>query len=103
MIAVLLAVYLLAMLAIGLASRRTASKGEASFYVADRSYGGFRGFVALASTTTGGSSTLVCAALVWRHGLAGIWIDLAGAIGLALLAFGLAGRVRRTEIGRAHV
>ncbi|HET9794288.1 MAG TPA: sodium:solute symporter family protein [Thermoanaerobaculia bacterium] len=96
MIAVLLAAYLLAMLAIGLASRRKASAGESAFYVADRSYGPFRGFVALASTTTGGSSTLVCAALVWRHGLSGIWIDLAGAVGLALLAFGLAGRVRRT-------
>jgi len=96
MIAVLLAAYLLAMLGIGLTSRRKASAGEESFYVADRSYGPFRGFVALASTTTGGSSTLVCAALVWRHGLAGVWIDLAGAIGLAVLALGLAGRVRRT-------
>ncbi len=96
MIAVLLAAYLLAMLAIGLASRRRASAGEAAFYVADRSYGPFRGFVALASTTTGGSATLVCAALVWRHGLAGIWLDLASAIGLAVLAVALAGRVRRT-------
>ena len=96
MTAVLLALYLAAMLAIGIASRRKASAGESSFYVADRSYGPVRGFVALASTTTGGSSTLVCAALVWRHGLPGIWIDLAGAIGLALLGAVLAGRVRRT-------
>jgi len=69
MIAVLLAIYLAAMLAIGIASRRAGSRSEASFYVADRSYGPFRGFVALASTTTGGSATLVCAALVYRHGL----------------------------------
>ena len=96
MIALLLGAYLLAMLAIGLASRRRASAGEASFYVADRSYGPVRGFVALASTTTGGSSTLVCAALVWRHGLPGVWLDLAGAIGLAVLALFLAGRVRAT-------
>jgi len=96
MTALLLALYLAAMLAIGLASRRKASAGETAFYVADRSYGPARGFVALASTTTGGSSTLVCAALVWRHGLAGVWIDIAGAVGLAILGGALAGRVRRT-------
>jgi len=96
LIASLLAVYLLAMLAIGLASRRISSRGEAAFYVADRTYGPFRGFVALASTTTGGSATLVCAALVYRHGLAGIWLDLSGAIGLFALAAFLAGRVRST-------
>ena len=96
MIALLLATYLVAMLAIGIASRRAGSRGEAAFYVADRSYGAFRGFVALASTTTGGSATLVCAALVYRHGLAGIWLDLSGAIGLLLLSLLLAGRVRRT-------
>ncbi|HET7451408.1 MAG TPA: hypothetical protein VFL12_01585 [Thermoanaerobaculia bacterium] len=96
MILLLLGAYLAAMLAIGLASRRKASAGEPSFYVADRSYGSMRGFVALASTTTGGSSTLVCAALVWRHGLPGVWLDLAGALGLAALALFLAGRVRAT-------
>jgi SSS family solute:Na+ symporter len=96
MTAALLATYLVAMLGIGIASRRAGSRGEAAFYVADRSYGAFRGFVALASTTTGGSATLVCAALVYRHGLAGIWLDLSGAIGLLLLALLLAGRVRRT-------
>ncbi len=96
MTAALLAAYLVAMLAIGLASRRAASTGDSSFYVADRSYGAVRGFIALASTTTGGSATLVCAALVYRHGLAGVWLDLSGAIGLFLLGAFLAGRVRRT-------
>ena len=93
---VLLAVYLATMLAIGLWSRRASSAGESAFYVANRAYGGFRGFVALASTTTGGSATLVCAALVYRHGLAGVWLDLSGALGLFLLALLLAGRVRKT-------
>lgn len=96
MIPLLLAAYLAGMLAIGIASRRAGARGEAAFYVADRSYGAFRGFVALASTTTGGSATLVCAALIYRHGLAGIWLDLSGAIGLLLLSLFLAGRVRRT-------
>ncbi|MGH9442796.1 MAG: sodium:solute symporter family protein [Thermoanaerobaculia bacterium] len=91
-----LAVYLAAMLAIGIASRRKAAAGERSFYVADRAYGPWRGFVALASTTTGGSATIVCAALVYRNGLAGVWLDLSGAIGLILLGTFLAGKVRRT-------
>lgn len=95
-IGVLLAIYLAAMLGIGLASRRISSGGEEAFYVANRAYGPFRGFIALASTTTGGSATLVCAALVWRHGLPGVWLDLSGAIGLFLLGAFLAGRVRRT-------
>jgi SSS family solute:Na+ symporter len=93
---VLLAVYLAAVAVIGLLSARRAGRSAAAFYVADRSYGPFRGFVALASTTTGGSATLVCAALVYRFGLPGIWLDLAGAIGLAALALFLAGPVRRT-------
>lgn len=92
----LLAGYLAGMLAIGIASRGAASRGEAAYYVADRSFGSWRGFVGLASTTTGGSSTIVCAALVYRYGLPGIWLDLAGALGLLLLGLFLAGRVRRT-------
>ena len=96
MTAAFLAIYLAAMLAIGIATRRRASAGERSFYLADRSYGPWRAFAALASTTTGGSATIVCAALVYRHGLAGIWLDLSGAIGLFLLGAFLAARVRRT-------
>jgi SSS family solute:Na+ symporter len=91
-----LAPYLAGMLAIGLASRRIASRSEASYYVADRAFGSWRGFAALAATTTGGSTTIVCAALVYRHGLAGIWLDLAGALGLFALGLLLAGRVRET-------
>lgn len=96
MTAGLLGLYLAAMLAIGVFSRRRAGRTEESFYVADRSYGGFRGFVALAATTTGGSSTLVCAALVYEVGLPGIWLDLSGAIGLFLLGVFLAKKVRQT-------
>ena len=49
------------------------------------------------------------AGLVYRHGIAGLWFDLAGALGLAALGLFLAGRVRREAavtlpeiVGRAY-
>ena len=90
-----LALYLAAVLAIGAAWRRRAGRDEASFFVADRSLNTFWGFTGLASLTTGGSTTIALAALVYIHGVAGIWLDLAGALGLLLLGLCLARRVRR--------
>jgi len=90
-----LVVYLAAVLATGLAWRRRAGKDEASFFVADRSLSTFWTFTGLASLTTGGSTTIALAALVYTHGLTGLWLDLAGAIGLAALGLFLARRVRR--------
>lgn len=87
--------YLAAVLAIGFAWRRRAGRDEASYFAADRSLSTFWGFVGLASLTTGGSTTIVLAAFVYTHGVAGIWLDLAGAIGLLLLGLLLAGRIRR--------
>ncbi|HEX4441564.1 MAG TPA: hypothetical protein VH854_15925 [Thermoanaerobaculia bacterium] len=90
-----LAAYLCAVLAIGFANRRRAGKDEASYFLAGRSLNTFWGFTGLASLTTGGSTTIALAALVYTKGIAGIWLDLAGAIGLLLLGLLLAGRVRR--------
>lgn len=90
-----LALYLAAVLAIGFAWRRRAGRDEASYFVADRSLNTFWGFLGLASLTTGGSTTIVLAALVYTHGLSGLWLDLAGALGLFGLGFFLARRVRR--------
>ncbi len=90
-----LGVYLAAVLAIGLAWRRRAGRDEASFFLADRSLSVFWGFTGLASLTTGGSTTIALAALVYTHGVSGLWLDLAGALGLAALGFFLARRVRR--------
>lgn len=46
---------------------------------------------------------------MWTHGVAGLWLDLAGALGLAALGLFLAGRVRRENavtlpeiVGRAY-
>ena len=105
----LLAVYLAATLAIGLRWRRRAGRDEASYFVADRSLSTFWGFIGLASLTTGGSTTIALAAFVWIHGVSGLWLDLAGALGLAALGLFLAARVRREAavtlpeiVGRAY-
>lgn len=90
-----LALYLGAVLAIGVAWRRRAGRDEASYFVADRSLNTFWGFLGLASLTTGGSTTVVLAALVYTHGISGLWLDLAGAAGLLCLGLFLARRVRR--------
>lgn len=90
-----LAAYLAAVLAIGFAWRRRAGRDEASFFVADRSLDTFWGFLGLASLTTGGSTTIALAALVYTHGVSGLWLDLAGALGLLALGLFFARRVRR--------
>jgi SSS family solute:Na+ symporter len=90
-----LALYLVAVFAIGAASRRRAGRDESSFFVADRSLNTFWGFLGLASLTTGGSTTIALAALVYTHGISGLWLDLAGALGLLLLGLFFARRVRR--------
>lgn len=90
-----LGAYLAAVLAIGFFWRRRAGRDEVSYFAADRSLTTFWGFVGLASLTTGGSTTIVLAAFVYTHGLAGIWLDLAGVLGLLLLGLFLAARIRR--------
>lgn len=91
----LLVAYLLAMLAIGLSERRRSSGSRESFYLADRSLSPFRTFAGLASTTTGGSTTIVLCAAVATRGFPGFWFDLAGGLGLVALGLFLAGKVRR--------
>jgi SSS family solute:Na+ symporter len=94
-ILIALAAYLCAVLAIGIAYRERAGRDEASYFLAGRSLNTFWGFTGLASLTTGGSTTIALAALVYSKGLSGLWLDLAGAIGLLLLGLLLARRVRR--------
>jgi SSS family solute:Na+ symporter len=90
-----LTAYLIAVAAFGFAWRRRAGESPEAFFVADRSFGTFWGFVGLASLTTGGSTTIALASLVYAHGVSGLWLDLAGALGLLALGLWLAARVRR--------
>ena len=92
---VFLAAYLAAVLAIGFLWRRRAGRDEISYFVADRSLSTFWGFLGLASLTTGGSTTIVLAAFVYANGVSGLWLDLAGALGLVALGLFLARRIRR--------
>lgn len=91
-----LVLYGLAVLLVGAASRRSASGGRSAFLVGDRRFGTFSTWAALSSTTIGGSTTLVLASLVATKGLAGLWLDLSGALGLLALGLFLARSVRRT-------
>jgi SSS family solute:Na+ symporter len=93
--ALLLLAYIASVAAIGFIWRRRAGRNEASYFVADRSLSAFWGFLGLASLTTGGSTTVALAAFISTHGLSGLWLDLAGALGLLLLGLLLARRVRR--------
>jgi SSS family solute:Na+ symporter len=92
---ILLLAYLGSTLAIGIFWRKRAGRDEASYFVADRSLGPFWGFIGLSSLTTGGSTTIVLAAFVYTQGVSGLWLDLAGALGLLVLGLFLARRVRR--------
>ena len=91
-----LVAYGLAVLLVGLLAARRASRSPDAFLVGDRSFGLLATWAALSSTTIGGSTTLVLAALVAARGLPGLWLDLAGALGLLALGLFLARRVRES-------
>lgn len=86
----------MAVLAIGAVAARASSRSEAAFLIGDRSFGSFTAWAALSSTTIGGSTTLVLAALVASKGLPALWLDLAGALGLLVLGLFLARRIRES-------
>ncbi len=91
-----LALYGAIVLSIGVFNARKAARSPEAFLVADRRFSGPTTWAALSSTVIGGSTTLVLATLVAVKGLPGLWLDLAGALGLLVLALGLARRVRRS-------
>ncbi len=89
---IIVAVYLVAMVGIGLWSRRVS--GPEGFFVANR-----RGTLALITgsllaTIIGGSSTIGLAGLGFKQGLTGAWWLLVGAVGLLILGFIFASKVR---------
>ncbi|RLE20368.1 MAG: hypothetical protein DRJ08_07075, partial [Acidobacteria bacterium] len=73
------------------------SRTEAGFFVSGRQLGTITLSLTIAATTIGGSAVVVTWTLMRRYGPWGILPDIAGGIGLFLLGFWLAARVRRTD------
>ena len=69
-----------------------------TFFVARGSLSAFTTACSLTATSVGGSSTVLTAALVHQHGLAGVWMDLAGCLGYLLLGLWLARPIRETGV-----
>ncbi|HPJ84419.1 MAG TPA: sodium:solute symporter family protein [Methanothrix sp.] len=87
--------YLFAMMAVGaLAARRSNSLD--SFFLAGRSLRPALLTATLCATILGASSTLGMAGLGFKEGLTGAWWLLSGTLGLLVLSFFLAERVRST-------
>ncbi len=70
-------------------------RGIESFFVADRRGGRLFITGSLMATIVGGSSTIGMAGLGFEKGLVGAWWLLVGVLGLLILAFTMAKRVRR--------
>ena len=87
------AIYFVAMLVIGLVSRRRA-RGSDNFFVAGRS--GTSLFItgSLLATIIGGSAVMVTSSLGFSRGLSGAWWLLVGSAGLIALGIFLARKVR---------
>ncbi len=77
---------------------RHRSRGARAHFIADGQLSGWVTGCSLAVTSVGGSSIVITSALVYRHGLAGIWMDLSGALGFLVLGLWLARRVRETGV-----
>jgi len=86
--------FFIGMILIGATSLRRI-KGTESFFVADRRGSPLFITGSLMATIVGGSSTIGMAGLGFKKGLVGAWWMLVGAVGLLILAFSVAKRVRR--------
>jgi SSS family solute:Na+ symporter len=89
----IIVLYFLAIIGIGIWSRRRAGSRD-GFFVAHRK--GTTPLItgSLFATIIGGSATVGLAGLGFKQGLTGAWWLLVGSIGLLILGFALAGKVR---------
>jgi len=91
---IIIAVYFLAMVAVGIASSRRV-RGVDDFFVAGRRGSSLLITGSLLATIIGGSATVGMAGLGFSQGLTGAWWLLSGSIGLVVLGLFLAKKVRR--------
>lgn len=90
---VIVIVYLLAMIAIGIWSKRNANKVD-DFFVAGRRGSTLLITGSLLATIIGASATVGMAGLGFTRGLTGAWWILVGTVGLIILSFLFAAKVR---------
>jgi SSS family solute:Na+ symporter len=90
---IIISVYFVAMIIIGVVSRKKA-KGIDDFFVAGRKGGVLLITGSLLATIVGGSATVGMAGLGFSRGLTGAWWLLVGSIGLVVLGFFFAKKVR---------
>lgn len=90
---IIIAVYFLAVIAIGVVSRKKA-QGLDDFFVAGRKGSSLFITGSLLATIVGGSATVGMAGLGFSQGLTGAWWLLVGSIGLIILGLFLAKKVR---------
>ena len=90
---IIIAIYFIGMIAVGLISRRRA-RGADDFFVAGRKGSSLFITGSLLATIVGGSATVGMAGLGFTRGLTGAWWLLVGSIGLVILGFFLAKKVR---------
>ncbi len=90
---IIIAVYFLVMVIIGVMARRKA-KGADDFFVAGRKGSSLFITGSLVATIIGGSATVGMAGLGFSRGLTGAWWLLVGSIGLIVLGFFFAKKVR---------
>ena len=90
---IIIIVYFVAMIALGLSTRKQA-RNAGSFFVAGRS--GSTLFItgSLLATIIGASATMGMAGLGFNRGLTGAWLILSGTVGLVVLGFIFARKVR---------
>jgi SSS family solute:Na+ symporter len=91
---IIIALYFLAMIAIGVASRGRAREAN-NFFVAGRRGSSLFITGSLLATIIGGSATVGMAGLGFKQGLTGAWWLLVGSVGLVVLGLFFAGKVRR--------
>jgi SSS family solute:Na+ symporter len=90
---IIISVYFVAMIVIGVVSRKKA-RGIDDFFVAGRKGGVLLITGSLLATIVGGSATVGMAGLGFSRGLTGAWWLLVGSIGLVVLGFFFAKKVR---------
>jgi len=91
---IIIAVYFAGMIAVGVVSRRKA-RGADDFFVAGRKGSSLLITGSLLATIVGGSATVGMAGLGFTRGLTGAWWLLVGSIGLVVLGFFFAKKVRK--------